>query len=362
MNKLVTIRPPEGETYALGIRGTEFVAPDESIESEIETGHLWALPGLADAHAHLTMTSLDDITGITDETMRANIATTAWAHVDRGVLVIIDKGGSSDVTLVSLDHDADLRPYVEVAGAVIHPVDGYMSGYGAEVEPADLVAHVRDSAQTRGGWLKIVGDWPRRGVGPVNNYPLDILTEAVDIAHEAGARVAIHSMADSASDAVAAGVDSIEHGPFLTSEDIKALASRDGAWVPTVGNQKHWIDALGAESSGGKLFAAGLAQMSENLSLAEQVGLTVLAGSDLAIEHGHIATEALLLRDHGLSDKMATDAVSSAAFDYVGRSNFLSVGATADVVFFAENPYDDVSVLDNPVIVIHRGEIIRQNI
>lgn len=355
---LITIQPPEGEPYDLAIDGIEFATPDERVADRIDTAHLWALPGLADAHAHLTMTALDDIAGTTVETMRANIPVTAWAHVERGILVILDKGGNTDATLLSLDHDADLRPYVEAAGAMIHPDGGYMKGYGVEVEPEDLVNHVRTSAATRGGWVKIVADWPRRGTGPASNYPLDALTEAVVVAHDAGARVAVHTMAHAATEAVAAGVDSIEHGPFLTGEDLKTLAARGGAWVPTIGNQKHWVDALGPASSGGRLFAAGLDQITANLPLAEELGLIVLAGSDLAIPHGQIATEARLLRDHGLSDKAATIATSTAAFDYVGRTERLGAGDTADAVFFRENPYDDVTTLDRPELIIHRGRVI----
>ncbi len=358
MTTLITIQPPEGEPYGLAIDGTVFVEPDDRVTEQIDTAHLWALPGLADAHAHLTMTALDDIAGTSEETMKANIPITAWAHVERGILVILDKGGNTDATLLSLDHDADLRPYIEVAGAMIHPDDGYMNGYGVEVEPDDLVEHVRSTAATRGGWVKIVADWPRRGTGPVNNYPLDALTEAVAVAHEAGARVAVHTMAHAATDAVAAGVDSIEHGPFLTEEDLRLLAARGGAWVPTIGNQKHWVDALGPESSGGRLFATGLEQMVSNLPLAEEIGLTVLAGSDLAIPHGQIATEARLLRDHGLSDRAATIATSTAAFDYVGRTEWLRPGSTADAVFFPGNPYDDVTTLDRPELIIHRGRVI----
>jgi imidazolonepropionase-like amidohydrolase len=165
-------------------------------------------------------------------------------------------------------------------------------------------------------------------------------------------------MAHAASDAVAAGVDSIEHGPFLTEEDLRLLAARGGAWVPTIGNQKYWLEALGRESSGGKLFAAGLDRIVDNLPLAEEIGLTVLAGSDLAIPHGQIATEAKLLREHGLTDKAATIATSTAAFDYVGRTEWLAHGNTADAVFFRDNPYDDVTTLDRPEVIIHRGRVI----
>jgi len=358
MTTLLTIRPPEGDTYRIAIDGSRFVSTDGAIGSEIDTSMWWALPGLADAHAHLTMTNTDDIKGITEATMRSNIGATAWAHVENGVLLILDKGGASDLSLLSLDHDEDLRPYVEVAGAMIHPSDGYMPGFGEEVEPDALVEFVRTKASTRGGWVKIVGDWPRKGIGPLNNYPLDILSEAVDVVHAAGARVAVHTMAASASEAVAAGADSIEHGPFLTSDDLRTLAERGGAWVPTVVNMLKFIDILGPDSSGGRMFLDGLDTMRHNLPLAEELGVTVLAGTDMAVPQGDVAVEAMRLKEYGLSDRAATNATSTSAFDYVGRSNSIHPGESADVVFFEENPYDNVATLRRPKLIIHRGQII----
>lgn len=358
MEALLTIRPPEGDTYRIAIDGHRFADPSDDIDDVIDTASLWALPGLADAHAHLTMNSSSDIKGITEEAMLTNIPLNAWAHVENGVLLILDKGGASDLTLVSLDHDADLRPYVEVAGGLIYPTGGYMAGFGLEVEPDDLVEHVRTKAVTRGGWVKIIGDWPRKGLGPLNNYPLETLSEAVDVVHEAGARVAIHTMADAASDAVAAGADSIEHGPFLTANDLRALAARGGAWVPTIVNMLHIIDMLGPDSSGGKLLLKGLETMRYNLPLAEELGVTVLAGTDLAIPHGDVAIEATRLKEYGLSNRAATEATSTSAFAYVGRSNSIRPGKTADVVFFEENPYENVATLRHPKLIIRRGNII----
>ena len=261
-------------------------------------------------------------------------------------------------SLVSLDHDADLRPIVEVAGSIISPAGGYMPGFGAEVEPDDLVAHVRNVASTRGGWVKVVGDWPRKGRGPVTNYPVDRLSEAVDVAHAAGARVAIHSMAHSASEAVAAGVDSIEHGPFLTAADLETLAGRGGAWVPTVLNMIGVFDMLGPESSGGRMFKEGLDRMRENLPIAEGLGLTVLAGTDMAVPHGEVAVEAERLHEYGLSHRAAAIAVSTAAYDYTGRTSAISIGNQADAVFFATNPFEDVTALQDPALILHRGRII----
>lgn len=361
MATVLSIRTPDGEESVLAIVGEHFAEPDaETIDAEYTTGDLWALPGLADAHAHLTMTKPSDIAGLTDEIMIRNLATTAWAHVENGVLLILDKGAGNDLSLLTLDHDTDLRPIAEVAGALIHPPGGYMDGFGAEVEPEDLVEFVRTRASTRGGWVKIVADWPRRGIGPVTNYPLDVLAEAVRTVHQAGARVAVHTMADGASDAVAAGVDSIEHGPFLSHDDLRVLADRGGAWVPTVGNMEHVRDMLGADSSGGKLFSRGLDRMRSNLPLAEQLGVTVLAGTDLALPHGDVAVEAQLLRDYGLTDAAATAAASTAAYAYTGRTGALAAGQPASVVFFEENPHERVEALRNPALIIHRGRAVEK--
>jgi imidazolonepropionase-like amidohydrolase len=360
MSMQFMVRTPGSSTaYPLAIDGTSFAEPTGDEPIELDTSRWWALPGLADAHAHLTMQKPTDIHGVSEDQTRANIPAMAWAQIDRGVLLILDKGGASDITLLSLELDPDVRPHLEVAGALIHPDGGYVSGFGAEVEPEDLVDHIRATADVRGGWVKIIGDWPRRGDGPRNNYSLDRLTEAVEVAHTAGARVAVHAMAHSASDAVAAGVDSIEHGPFLTPEDLAALAARGGAWVPTIVNMLDVLDFLGADSSGGRFFLEGLARMRENLPLAEELGVTVLAGTDMAVPHGEVAVEAVRLREYGLSDRAAARAASLAAYEYVGRSAALRPGDPADIVFFPADPFDDVSVLAHPTLIIRNGTIIR---
>jgi imidazolonepropionase-like amidohydrolase len=358
MTILVTIRTPRGETYPIAIDGDRFAEPSDDVTTEIDTSALWALPGLADAHAHLTMNSVNDLRGITDETMLENISRNAWAHVENGVLLILDKGGDSAITLVTLDHDANVRPDAYIAAGVIHPSAGYMSGFGDEVEPEDLVDFVRTRAVLRGGWVKIAADWPRRGIGPVTNYPVDTLKEAVDVIHDAGARVAVHTMANAASDAVAAGVDSIEHGPFLTSRDLAALGARGGAWVPTLLNMQASIDFLGLDSSGGKILTRGIENMRETIPIAQDLGVVVLAGTDMAVPHGQVAQEAIRLKEFGLSDEAATMATSTSAYGYVGRRNSVAPGEVADVVFFNDNPYEDVTTLLRPELIIHRGKIL----
>ena len=104
------------------------------------------------------------------------------------------------------------------------------------------------------------------------------------VAHRAGRRVAVHTMAPAGvGPAVAAGVDSIEHGLFLSPMTCPAWPQRGGAWVPTVLGAEAIVEFLGAASSGGTLLRRGVDNLRDLLPEAERLGVTVLAGTDLAV-------------------------------------------------------------------------------
>ena len=271
MRTLITVREPGRNPVPLVIDGDRFTDPDDGpIDNEIETGHLYALPGLADCHAHLGLNHVGSMTTITEDEIRANSVTNAWMQVEGGVLLIVDKGSSSDVSLEILDAPPNERPMTTMAGRIIAPPDGYYPGYGHEVDEEGLAEAVRQAAGGRAEWVKIIGDWPRKGRGTVANYGEAALTTAVEIAHAAGRRVAVHTMApEGIGPAVGAGVDSIEHGLFLTDSDLPGLAERGGAWVPTILGAEAIIEMLGADSTGGRLLTDGVANVRDLLPEAE---------------------------------------------------------------------------------------------
>jgi imidazolonepropionase-like amidohydrolase len=70
---------------------------------------------------------------------------------------------------------------------------------------------------------------PARGNGFQLRDALYTRLQAVDAAHAAGARVAVHSnLPDSGLAAI--GADSIEHGTALSHSEIEALGARGGAY------------------------------------------------------------------------------------------------------------------------------------
>lgn len=315
---------------------------------------LWALPGLVDAHAHLAAAQLDytpgDLDGARDR---------ARAALGAGVTLVLDKGWRDDVTIRLLDLlDARERPEIEAAAQIIAAIDGYYPDFALEVTADRLVETVITQAEAGAGWVKLIGDWPRRGTGPVANFDEDELRAAVEAAESAGARVAIHTMArEVPSAAVAAGVHSIEHGMFLEENDLEELASRGGMWVPTVLRCEATLAQLGAESSGGRLFVEGLERMRRLLPLAVEAGVTVLAGTDLVGSPADVAAEAVRLGEYGLSNRQVVEAVSTAAFTATGRPAAFESGAPADAVLFTENPVDVPGVLAHPAHVIRLGQL-----
>ncbi len=360
MRTLVTIREPGDEPIPLVIEDGRFADPDLGpIDREIDSAHLYALPGLSDCHAHLSASSIGAMLELTDDEVRRNSRRHAWMQVAGGVLLIADKGSGTDVTLEILDAPAAERPQASMAGRMIVPAEGYYAGYGHQVEEEDLIDAVR-SVDSRSEWVKIVADWPRKGQGPVANYTEEAVAKAVEVAHAAGRRVAVHTMAPAGVRiAVDCGVDSVEHGPFLTADDLATLAARDACWVPTVANIEFLLEFLGADSSGGALMQKALGNLRELLPAAEALGVTTLAGTDLAIPHGAIAHEALKLHEYGLSARATVTAVSTAAYDYLGVERRFVAGSQANAVFFVDDPNQRLETLADPVMIIRAGTIVK---
>jgi imidazolonepropionase-like amidohydrolase len=85
--------------------------------------------------------------------------------------------------------------------------------------------------------VKVIADFPdlAAGTDAEATYRIDAIARLVVAAHDAGARVAVHSTVPGAGQPVAAGVDSVEHGFGLDQHAIREMADRGTAWTPTVG-------------------------------------------------------------------------------------------------------------------------------
>ncbi len=176
--------------------------------------------------------------------------------------------------------------------------------------------------------------------------------------HRVGGRVAVHSQqSDGGAAAVAAGVDSLEHGMCLDPALLDRMAERGIALTPTLSvisgslermrqrpdsARKRWY-VRGAEAHGGLVAAAA------------EAGVTLLAGTD-SRPHGRVADEVRALAAAGVPAHRALGAASWAARSYLGLAGLVE-GAPADVVVYDEDPRSDLRQLDHPRAVLLRGEL-----
>jgi imidazolonepropionase-like amidohydrolase len=310
----------------------------------------FALAGLVDAHAHPTVAV--DRHGpylADDEYGAARLA----EYAARGVTVIRDTGGRSQVTLGFARTAAAGHPVVTAAGRFLAPANRYFPRMHSPVAPDELAAAIQAEVAAGAAWVKIIGDFPEWGEdGPVPQstaatYDFGTLRQAVDAAHAAGARVAVHSnLPDSRLAAI--GADSIEHGRALGHSELEALGARGGAWTPTLCAMLQNRDSTDPEVR--KPVGELRERLRDCLPYAVAQGVRVLAGTDVV---GTIADEITLLADHGLTAGQAIAAAGSLARDFLG------IHPEGDIVTYDDDPLEDPGVLARPAAVVVRGVRVR---
>ena len=345
---------PAGEQRDLWVDELGLVRDEPVAGAETLADRGWVLPGLVDAHCHV---GLDEHGGVDEATTEAQ----ALADRDAGALLLRDAGVPVDTHWMDARDDL---PRVVRAGRHIARSRRYIRNYGAEIEPADLVAEVETQAARGDGWVKLVGDWIDRDVGDLAPcWPRWALDQAMAAAHEAGARVTAHCFGEeSIVDLVAAGIDCIEHGTGLTEETIPLLAERGVAIVPTLVNIASFPSIADAGEERFPAYAAHMrdlhARRHQTIAAAHDAGIAVFVGTDAggSLPHGLVAAEVAELVSCGLTPTQALDAACWSARRWLGRPA-LEEGAPADLVVYPADPRADHAVLAHPRAVMLRGTI-----
>jgi len=199
---------------------------------------------------------------------------------------------------------------------------------------------------------------------PVDNVQMtqEEMNAAVSEAHAWGRKVAAHCHGDRAAKmAIAAGVDSIEHGSFLNDDTLALMKEKHVVLVPTifagyyvgVHNEK-FPPAIQVKAQAA---AAAIQQMFQR---AARIGVPVALGTDAAVEpHGLNATEFTLMVKNGFTPAQALQAGTKNGAELLGLADkvgSLEVGKYADLVAVAGNPLKDISVTQHPMLVVKGGQ------
>ncbi len=347
---------PDGVERDLWVDEQGLITDEPVADAETIADRGFLVPGLVDAHCHVGL----DAEGGVDE---ATTEEQAVADRDTGALLLRDAGVPVDTHWI--DDRADL-PRIVRAGRHIARTKRYIRNYGAEVEPADLVAEVETQAGRGDGWVKLVGDWIDRDAGDLTPcWPAEVAAAAIARAHELGARVTAHCFGEqSVADLVAAGIDCIEHGTGSPT-----------TWSPRwPGGEPPWCrpgcrstTSRRTPSRPAEKFPAYAAHMRDLharadtvLRAAYEAGVPIFAGTDAGgvLPHGLIGREVAALHDAvGLSPYDALGAASWRAREWLGFPGPVA-GASADFVLYDEDPLADLRILAAPARVVLRGRVV----
>jgi len=192
------------------------------------------------------------------------------------------------------------------------------------------------------------------------------MSAIVSEAHKWKRKVAAHCHGDAAARlAIDAGVDSIEHGSFLTEDTLKLMKAKGVYLVPTR-MAVYWVSKM-ADTYPPQIAAkarAAAAAHGTMFKAAVRIGVPIAFGTDSGVfPHGMNAMEFGLMTDLGMTPAAALLAGTRDAAKLLGVQadvGTLEAGKAADIVAVPGNVLSDIHATEHPVLVMHLGHVVLQ--
>jgi imidazolonepropionase-like amidohydrolase len=377
------------------VRGDHIVsvgtAPPPAGAHVIDLGDATLLPGFIDAHTHLTMQFEKDyyhyfytremrfpaeqaLYGAlyARRTLEAGFTTVrnvgAWDFVDVGLRNAINAGIAEGPRMLTAVHGIgspgghfDNYSFPPDRVKPWGPIEGICSG------PEQCREAVRYQMKWGADLIKIAAS----GGVLSEADPVDVpqltpeeMAAIVSEAHTWRRKVAAHCHGDAAARlAIQAGVDSIEHGSFLTEDTLKLMKAKGVYLVPTR-MAVYWTDqqadtyppqiaakARAAAAAHGRMFKAAL-----------RIGVPIAFGTDAGVyPHGMNAMEFGLMAELGMSPAAVLLAGTREAAKLLGVDGdvgTLEAGKVADIVAVPGNVLNDIHATEHPIFVMHFGHVV----
>jgi imidazolonepropionase-like amidohydrolase len=265
-------------------------------------------------------------------------------------------------------------PTIISCGKIIAPFGGQSHSIPAEQgrfwnyeyidadSPAEIRKAVRQNLYYGARAIKLVLD------NNAYHYSVEELRAAVEEAHAAGVPVSTHVYGGTAADnAIEAGVDSIEHGFFLSDAQLGRIRDK-GIFLTSTDYPRAHLDIIG--TSGGifpppEVLAPAII---DRLRRAHKIGVRLVFGSDTVNEMPG-RTRADLMFDYlqvwrtaGIPATDTLKAFTSEAARLLhvdGERGRIAVGLAADLVAMPADPLADTENLRRIDFVMKDGRVIR---
>lgn len=348
----------------------------------IDLADSWVMPGLIDAHVHLTLNgdpgeSLEQIYATESTAFRAiKGLRNARLMLEAGFTTVKDIGNDGQYATADIRRTIELGwyegPTIVYAGKIIAPFGGqshdtppeqggiwryeYLDADG----PAEIRKAVRQNIFYGATTIKLVSDNSRFF------YSEEEVRAAVVEAHGAGLTITIHveNGGEAAKNAIVAGVDAIEHG-FTLSDELLKLMKKNGTYLVGTDFPVHHLESIGMIEIDPAEVGA---QIVDRLKRAYEIGVPMAFGTDVVVnlegkERGEMAMEYLdvwiqaEIPPAHILRCMTTNA--AALLQLENERGAISPGFYADLVAMPANPLENINALRNLNFVMKDGKVIR---
>ena len=331
----------------------------------VDLGGKTLMPGLIDAHVHLVLDGGPDVIDQINEPLSIQVlkgARHARQALSAGITTVRDMGAKGGVVL-------HLRQAVEsglvrgsgiiASGHVICMTGGHGWFFGRESDgPDEVRKNVRREIKAGADCVKLIatGGVLTPGVNPsFAQLSYAELRAGIEEAHKAGRKTATHAQGEQGiANAVKAGIDSVEHGYYLTEELIEIMLGKGIYLVPTITSLTNIVD--NAVDGGIPDWAVDKARTvivaaRQSHAKARQAGVRIAMGTDAGTPynlHGRNGNELVAMVEWGFSPMEAIVAATSNAADLLGLSDSVGTieeGKMADLVVVDGDPLKDIGLL-----------------
>ena len=359
----------------------------------IDLGDRVLLPGLVDAHTHILLQG-DFTQAEYEEQILKEYPAHRVARAIRALRIALDHGfttmrdletegaGYGDVALRdAVDEGVIPGPRLRVVGPALsttgtYPIlhfrpdwkfpTGVMVCDGAD----DCRRAVREQASYGTDWVKVYSNTGRphfTADGYIDtrpNWTKEEMDAVVSEAHARGRKVAAHATSDTGVRmAVAAGVDSIEHGDSIRPEVAQEMARKGIFFCPTQTVLYYFTERTPPEEREESIRTQEIAARS--IANCRKAGVKIVFGTDAG---GFPWTEVNQAREFELEVRLgmtpieAIRSATSVAAELLGLSGQIGSaekGAWADLVAVSGDPLQDVTVLSRAEFVMKAGAVVK---